>query len=77
MTQTASNILVEALQLSPVEKAELVENILASFSFADRKVIDDLWAAEAEDRINAYEKGEIKARPVSEVFDRIERNDLA
>jgi hypothetical protein len=35
------------------------------------KRIDQLWADEAEDRLNAYENGEIKAVPASEVFKKI------
>jgi putative addiction module component (TIGR02574 family) len=57
--------LVDALRLPPVERAELIERILESFPFPDRKEIDELWAAEAEERIDAFERGEIKAKPAS------------
>jgi putative addiction module component (TIGR02574 family) len=69
-------VLLDALKLSPVERAELVERILASFSFPERQNIDDLWAAEVEERIDAYESGELKSTPAAEVFAQIERGDL-
>ncbi len=76
MSPHAREVLAEALKLSPLERAELIEQILDSFSFPERKAIDDRWASEAEDRIDAYERGEIKAKPASEVFTRIERGDI-
>ena len=76
MSPQGDRVLLDALKLSPVERAELIEKLLASFSFPDRKAIDELWAAEAEDRIDAYERGEIKSKPAAEVFARIERGEI-
>ena len=73
MSPQADQILLEALKLAPVERAELVEHILESFSFPDRKAIDELWAAEAEGRIDAFDRGELKSKPASSVFDRIKQ----
>ena len=50
-------IIEDALKLSPVERAELVESLLSSFEFRSRKTIDALWAQEAENRIGAFERG--------------------
>lgn len=36
--------------------------------------LDNLWAVEAEDRIDAFERGELKSIPASEVFAQIERD---
>ena len=58
-------ILESALALPPVERAELVEELLSSFDFPARADVDALWAREAEDRIDAYEKGELKTRPAN------------
>jgi hypothetical protein len=52
----------------------LVEEILSSFDFPARADVDALWARETEDRIEAYEKGELKARPASEVVERVDRS---
>ena len=38
-----------------------------------RKQIDELWAQEAEDRLEAYERGEIESAPAKKVFDDIDR----
>lgn len=76
MATQAQEVLINALKLSPVERAELVEKILASFSFPDRQAIDELWAAEAEERIDAFERGDIPSRSASEVFACIERGEI-
>lgn len=62
----------DALKLAPVQRAELIESLLASFD-PRRAEIDALWADEAERRIDAYDQGKLKASPASEVFDRIEQ----
>ena len=67
-------ILSEALKLPPIERAELVESLLSSFEFRSRKTIDALWAQEAEDRIDAFERGEMAAIPAKQIFAEIEKN---
>ncbi len=76
MSPQADRVFLDALNLSPLERAELIEKLLASFSFPDRKAIDERWAAEAEDRIDAYERGEINSKPAAEIFARIERGEI-
>lgn len=73
MTAQTQQVLEKAIHLPPVERAELVEQILSSFDRPSRDEIDALWAKEAEDRIDAYDQGKIKAIPVSQVFERIDR----
>ena len=73
MTVQAEQVLKEVLGLPPIERAEMVEQILASFDFPTRKRIDEAWAKEAEDRIDAYERGDIKAIPAGAVFERIDQ----
>ena len=46
--------------------------LLAGFDFPSRRQVDGLWAKEAEERIDAYERGDMGAIPVKEVFDRID-----
>ena len=36
----------------------------------ENKEIDELWAKEAESRINAYERGKIKAVSLEKVFEK-------
>ncbi len=73
MTAQAEQVLDQAIHLPPVERAELVERILSSFDFPSRDEIDALWAREAEDRIDAYDRGKIKSTPASQVFEKIDR----
>lgn len=64
-------LLNEALTLPPIERAELIEELLASFDFPERERIDRLWAQEAEERIDAYERGEETSIPLESVFEKI------
>ncbi len=64
---SASEILKAALTLKPAEKAELVDKLLHSLDQPDRE-IDELWAVEAESRVDAYEQGRIKALTLEEVL---------
>jgi len=75
MSPQAHEVLAQALKLPPLEKVELVERILDTFVLPDRKAIDERWAAEAEDRIGAYDRGEVAARSAMDVFARIERGE--
>ncbi|GAM10689.1 putative addiction module component [Geobacter sp. OR-1] len=42
-----------------------------SFDDVDRKTLDVLWAMEAEDRIEAFRRGEFSAIPAEEVFSKL------
>jgi putative addiction module component (TIGR02574 family) len=71
MSASSEQILKEALALPPQERAELVEQLLATFQSPPDPQIDEMWAREAEDRLDAYDRGELKAVPAEEVFKRI------
>jgi putative addiction module component (TIGR02574 family) len=58
-----------ALNLTPKEKVELIDKMLSSLDAPD-KTLDKLWSQEAEDRITAFEKGEIKALTIKEVLEK-------
>jgi putative addiction module component (TIGR02574 family) len=62
-------VLKEALTLKPAQKAELIDKLLSSLDKPD-KDIDELWAKEAESRIDAYEKGKIKAVTLERVLEK-------
>ncbi len=74
MPKHGRQILAEALKLPPVERAELIEDLLTSFEFQSRKTIDALWANEAENRIHAFDRGEMAAIPAKDVFAEIKKN---
>jgi len=71
MPHTMRQVLADALTLPPVDRAELIEALFSSFDNGSREQIDRLWALEAEDRIEAYERGEIGAISASAVFEKI------
>ncbi len=73
MTDQHRRILTEAMALPPMDRAELVEQLLASFDFPARAEIDAAWSTEAEDRLRAYERGDMEAVPAEVVFRRIQR----
>ena len=67
MTNATKTLSAQARKLSPRERIELVDDILASLDEPDPN-IDRLWAKEAEDRLAAYRSGEIRALPLEEVL---------
>lgn len=67
MTNSANIILDQALELSATERAIVAERLLISLDSPDSK-IDDLWAKEADSRVEAYKKGEIDTVPAEEIF---------
>jgi putative addiction module component (TIGR02574 family) len=73
MTLQTKEILKKALLLPPVERAELIEQVFQSFDCDNKNDFDALWAKEAEARIDAFEKGKLKAIPAKEVFRKIDK----
>ncbi|MCB4790599.1 MAG: addiction module protein [Elusimicrobia bacterium] len=73
MNANAKKIIEKALDLPPIERAELVEYIFESFNKEFRKEVDKQWIKESEDRINAYDQGKLKAIPAKDVFKRIDK----
>ena len=61
----------EALLLGPVERAQLIEELLNSFDAKNRAELDRLWADEAENRIEAFEAGKLAASSAQDVFRRV------
>ena len=66
---TPNEILKDALNLRPAEKADLTDKLLSSLDNPDKE-IDPLWAKEAEARIEAYDQGKIKALTLKEVLEK-------
>ena len=57
----------EASRLSPTERAELVEHLLATLDKPDPE-IDRLWVKECERRLDAYLDGKLTARDARDVL---------
>jgi putative addiction module component (TIGR02574 family) len=67
MSQAADALSAQAAKLPPEERVEVVERILDSLD--QRNVtLDGLWAKEADDRLAAHRRGEIKAVALSDVI---------
>lgn len=71
MSNLARTIIEEALALPPLDRAGLIERLLASFDQQSRTAIDTAWAVEAENRIDAFEAGRAEAISLSESRARI------
>lgn len=64
------SILQEALTLKPAEQAELIDKLLNNLKKSDLE-IDEAWASEAENWLDAYERGELKAVSLETVLGKI------
>src|SRR5438105_3982488 len=62
MTNSTENVFQAALALSPNERAALAEQLLNSLD-ATEAHIEELWGIEAQQRLEAYRQGKIKAIP--------------
>ena len=73
MTQEAERILEEAKKLSPLDRAQLIENLHQSFDASDDALISKAWATEAEDRLSAYKSGRLETIPAEAIFNRLNK----
>lgn len=67
MTTSTREMLQEALRLSPIDRAALIEGLIASLDKPDAS-LDARWLKEAEDRMAAYRSGELAAIDAETVF---------
>ena len=67
MGANTQQLLKDALELSSLERASLVEHLLSSLDQPDERM-DALWKKEVEDRVSAYRAGKIKAVSLKEVL---------
>src|SRR5580658_4696357 len=69
MSKGGAVVLEKALALPPDERAELVDRLLSSLNTERERRIEELWAQEAEDRLEAFDRGEIKAVAMQNVLE--------
>lgn len=69
VSKNGAQVLEKALVLPPDERAELAARLLSSLDTERQCKIDEMWPEEAEDRIDALERGEIRAVSVKEAFE--------
>ena len=72
MIQATLDIATQAAKLPPSDRLQLVETILATLDKPDPE-ISAAWAAEAEDRLVAYRRGELAAVDESDIFIDLDR----
>lgn len=60
MTATAEKIMNDALELPPVERAELIERLFQSFDAPHKNQNNAAWATEFESRLDACKEGKIE-----------------
>jgi len=66
MSTSLDTLEVEALKLSPEERAQLADHLLASLTGGSE--VDDAWFAEVERRIAKVESGEVALVPVEQAI---------
>lgn len=65
---SARELLEKALKLEPEERFSIVEGLIQSLDNPDKN-IDELWAQEAESRLQAYREGRLGAIAMEDVFE--------
>ena len=60
-------IFLDVSPLKSLDKLQLVEKILSSLNPIDKN-IENIWANEVEDRVEAYEKGLLSTVSAKDVF---------
>ena len=69
MSVETQEILDRALKLPAVDKVRLVDELLTSLDKPD-EAIDALWRQEVEDRIKAYNAGNLRAVSLEQVLEK-------
>ena len=75
MSASSEQILQDALALPLEERAHLIEQLLATFQAPPDPALDQLWANEAHGRLDAYDRGELDAIDVEEIFEQNDERD--
>ena len=73
MANVSKSIVNQALELPAIERLALAEQLLASLEQPETE-LDSLWADEAEERIDAYERGELGTVSINEVFGKYDKS---
>lgn len=73
MTLAAETLCAQVVQLPPEERMQVVERILDSLDEPDAS-LEALWAKEADSRLTAYRRGEVRAVTLSEVIAKYQVN---
>ncbi len=69
----AGAVLESALSLSVEERAEIAEKLLASLDDVNEQEAEQLWAAEAQRRLDGHRAGRDRTVSAAEVADKARR----
>ncbi|MGE0116546.1 MAG: addiction module protein [Dongiaceae bacterium] len=68
MPRSVADLEREIRDLSVQERARLAAFILASLDEIEDEGVEDAWAREIEERVTAYERGEVVPVPADDVL---------
>lgn len=68
MTVSLTEVEQQARMLSPDERARLAEMLLESLRDESLSEIEAAWQREIEQRVAAYDRGEMETYPAEQVF---------
>ncbi|HUB25335.1 MAG TPA: addiction module protein [Tepidisphaeraceae bacterium] len=72
MAMTKRQIIEAAKGLKLDDRMDVVDELVASVTPDEQREIDKAWEEEAEARLDAFERGEIKDVPGEQALDEIE-----
>ena len=72
MTDRVERLIAELSQLPPDERDAIIEGVIITVH-APSPAVEEVWAKEAEARLNAYEAGRCDARDLDTIVERITR----
>ena len=75
MTELAEKLIQQALDLPADERAQVAERLLTSLE-PPLSDLDELWAQKVEERIDAFERGDLEAIPAEDLINSIESRDF-
>ena len=73
MSSRGTQVLEDALSLPPAERAELADRLMSSLDPPSQGRMDLLWGEEVEERLEAFDRGEIRAVPAKQVFESVDK----
>jgi putative addiction module component (TIGR02574 family) len=74
MSESLSELEQQARSLSPDDRARLAEVLLESLQGPPLPEIEATWSREIEERIVAYDRGDLQAYSAEDVFAEARRN---
>ena len=75
MTERSQSVVADALALSPLERAEIIDQLYQSLRSEREKEIESAWAQESERRIDVYLAGDADTIPYDQVKRHLHNRD--